>query len=183
MKMLKENTNGFIVLLFEIVVGILLLVNPVGFTKAIIIAGGILLCLSGLACIIKYFRTDIGEAVKSQLIFKGAVSLIAGIFCAVKSDWFVATFPLFTVLYGTAVLLASLIKLQSTVNLIRLKRKKWYISAIGTAASAVCAVVILFNPFAGTAALWTFTGITLIAEAFVDMFAMLVNGREDGEQI
>lgn len=178
MRKLKENTSGFIVCLFEIIAGILLLVNPIGFTSGIIVAAGILMCLSGLRSVIKYFRTDINEAVKSRMIFKGAVFLVTGLFCAVKSDWFVVTFPLLTVLYGIVILLAALIKLQNTVNLIRLKKKNWYISAIGTAASAVCAVVILFNPFSSTAALWVFTGITLIAEAFVDVISLLINGKE-----
>lgn len=178
MKMLKENANGFIVCLFEIVVGILLLVNPLGFTSGIIITAGILLCLSGLKSVIKYFRTETSEAVKSQLLFKGAVFLITGLFCAVKSDWFVATFPLLTVLYGIIILLAALIKLQNTVNMIRLKRKKWYISAIGAVASAVCSVIIMFNPFSSTAVLWLFTGITLVVEAFVDIVALLINGKE-----
>lgn len=178
MKMLKENTNEIIVCSFEIIAGILLLVNPIGFTSGIIIAAGILMCLLGLISVIKYFRTDINEAVKSQLLFKGAVFLIAGVFCAVKSDWFVVTFPLLTVLYGIVILLAALIKLQNTVNLIRLKKKNWYISAIGTVASAACAVVILFNPFSSTAVLWVFTGITLVVEAFVDVISLLINGKE-----
>lgn len=178
MKIAKENTNGFIVCLFEIIVGILLLVNPIGFTSGIIVAAGILLCLLGLRSVIKYFRTNINEAVKSQLLFKGAVFLITGLFCAVKSDWFVATFPLLTVLYGIIILLAALIKLQNTVNMIRLKKKKWYISAVGAVASAVCSVIIMFNPFSSTAVLWLFTGITLIAEAFVDVISLLINGKE-----
>ncbi len=178
MKTIKENTLGFIVCLFEIIVGILLLVSPIGFTSGIIITAGILLCLLGLKSVIKYFRTDINEAIKSQLLFKGSIFLIIGLFCIIKSNWFVATFPLLTVLYGIGILLAALIKLQNTVNLIRLKKRNWYISAIGTVASAVCAIIILFNPFSSTAVLWMFTGITLIAEAFVDVISLLVNGKE-----
>lgn len=178
MKTVKENSLGFIVCLFEIVVGVLLLVSPIGFTSGIIIAAGILLCLLGLKSVIKYFRTDINEAIKSQLLFKGSIFLIIGLFCIIKSNWFVATFPLLTVLYGIVILLAALIKLQNTVNLIRLKKRNWYISAIGTVASAVCAIIILFNPFSSTAVLWMFTGITLIAEAFVDIVSLLINGKE-----
>lgn len=178
MKSIKENLNGFIVCLFEIVAGILLLVKPIGFTSGIIITAGILLCFFGMKSVIKYFRTDIREAVKSQQLFKGMVFLIIGLFCIIKSDWFVATFPLLTVLYGIAILLAALIKLQITANLIRLKIKRWYISAIGTVASAVCAVIILLDPFSSTAVLWSFTGITLIIEAFVDVISLFVNGKE-----
>ena len=97
MKTIKENTLGFIVCLFEIIVGILLLVSPIGFTSGIIITAGILLCILGIKSVIKYFRTNISEAIKGQQLFKGAVFLIAGLFCIIKSNWFVATFPLLTV--------------------------------------------------------------------------------------
>lgn len=177
MKLFKKNFSGILFCLFEAVVGVLLLIKPIGFTSGIIITAGILLCLLGLKSVIKYFRTDIDEAIKSQLLFKGAVFLISGLFCVIKSNWFVATFPLLTVIYGTGILLAALIKLQNTVNLIRLKKKNWYISAIGAAASAVCAVIILLNPFSSTAVLWIFTGITLIAEAFVDIVSLFIDGK------
>lgn len=58
-----------------------------------------------------------------------------------------------TVVYGVAVLLAVLMKLQTTVNLISLKKDKWYVCGIAALVSAVCAVVILSNPFATTAVL------------------------------
>ena len=52
MKGIKENRNGIIISLFEIFVGILLLVNPIGFTSGIVIGSGILLCIYG----IKYWQ-------------------------------------------------------------------------------------------------------------------------------
>lgn len=181
MKMLKENTVGFVVCLFEIVVGILLLVNPIGFTSGIIVAAGILLCVLGVKSVVKYFRMEISEAVRSHSLLKGLIFLITGVFCIIRSDWFVATFPLLTVVYGITILLAALFKLQTMANLIRLKMKKWYIFAIGAAVSAVCAVIILLNPFASTTFLWMFTGITLVVEAFVDIIGLLIN-RKDGEE-
>ena len=42
----------------EILIGILLLINPVGFTSSIIVAFGIVLTIMGIGQIIKYFRTD-----------------------------------------------------------------------------------------------------------------------------
>lgn len=70
-------------------------------------------------------------------------------------------------------------KLQTTVNLIRLKKDKWYVCGIAALVSAVCAVVILSNPFATTAVLWMFTGIALIVEAFVDIVSILVNTKSN----
>lgn len=49
MKAIKENAGSLILSLAEIAVGILLLVNPVGFTAGIIIAAGVLLLASACA--------------------------------------------------------------------------------------------------------------------------------------
>lgn len=48
MKALKEKANGIIFGAFELIVGLLLLINPAGFTSAIIIMAGIALMVLGL---------------------------------------------------------------------------------------------------------------------------------------
>ncbi len=53
---------------FDILVGILLLINLVSFTAGIIVALGIILLVAGAAGIIAYFRTDPVEAAKRQLL-------------------------------------------------------------------------------------------------------------------
>ena len=182
MNWLKKNAGELIICAFEIVAGVLLLLKPIGFTALSIVLAGVLLCIMGIGSVVKYFRTDIKEAVKGQELFKGSVLLIGGLFCAFRSDWFVATFPLMTVIYGVAVLLAALIKFQNTVNFIRLKKEKWFVCAIGAAISAVCSVVILLNPFSTTDVLWIFTGVTLIVEAFVDVISLAVNASDSTEK-
>ena len=48
MAKLKSNIGGIVMCLFEIMAGILLLVNPVMFTSGIIVALGIVLLVIGL---------------------------------------------------------------------------------------------------------------------------------------
>ena len=47
-KVLKQNVNIIFVCLFELIVGILMLIDPDGFTSAVIIIGGIVLMGAGL---------------------------------------------------------------------------------------------------------------------------------------
>ena len=58
MKSLRRNANGIFLCIFEIVVGILLLIDPVTFSSSIIIAAGFLLMLSGAMSILGYFRME-----------------------------------------------------------------------------------------------------------------------------
>ncbi len=70
MKALRQNGNAIIVCIIEVVVGILLLVDPVGLTTSIIIAAGIALMVDGLLNVIRYFKSDPEEAAVSQLLMR-----------------------------------------------------------------------------------------------------------------
>ena len=133
--MLKRNFGGAIMSVAEIIIGILLLINPVGFTSGIITAFGILLMIMGLGSTIKYFRAEPEEAAAGQILVKGLVLLLAGAFCAFNSHWFLATFPVLTLIYGVMILITGITKLQWIVDMIRMKRSKWYWGAISAVVS------------------------------------------------
>ncbi len=174
MSFLKQHVNSIILCLFEILVGILLLINPEKFTIAIVTVFGIVLIAIGLICVIGYFRTGAVQAAASQSLFKGLLALVAGTFCAVRADWFIVAFPVLAILYGVAVLVAGLVKIQWTVDLIRLKLGKWGLPAVSAVISLLCSVIILKNPFTAAVALWIFTGVSLIVEAVLDIVALFL---------
>ncbi len=178
---MKRNLKGILPCIFEIAVGVLLLINPEGFTKGIITAFGVALIFISIICIIKYFKNEPDEALEKQYLLKGLLSVVAGGFCVIKSEWFIATFPALTILYGIAVLIMGLSKIQLTVDLLRRKNKKWYLAIISAAISLICAVIILNNPFATTKFLWTFTGISLIAESILDIVTLVICKKETAE--
>ncbi len=181
-KTLKNNLNVILLCLFEIVIGVLLLINPIGFTIGTIITTGIVLLIIGLISVIKYFRAEAKEAATGQYLLKGLVELLFGAFCIFKSNWFVVTFPALTLIYGVVILVTGLGKVQITVDMIRAKNKKWFLAAISALLSVSCAVVILNNPFTSTAVLWMFTGITLIIEAVFDIITLIVSGSGKTEE-
>ncbi len=174
MKFLKENGIRIVLLLAELAVGILLLINPLGFTTAILTALGAVVAVLGLILIIAYFKSTPQTGAVQQNLAKGALCLIIGLFCAFNVDWFIATFPLLTILYGIATLISGVVKMQMTFDLVRLRKGNWLWCAIAALLTLICAVIILCNPFAATAALWTFVAISLIAEAAVDLVALCI---------
>ncbi len=115
MKALRQNENAIIMCIIEVVAGILLLVNPVGLTASIIIAAGIALMVDSLFNVIRYFTSNPGEAAVSQLLMRGLISLLAGAFCTFNPQWFIITFPVIAILYGVAVLIGGLGKVQMAV--------------------------------------------------------------------
>ena len=178
MKFLKNNIGGIAMCLLELLVGALLLINPVGFTSGIIMGAGLVLILSGIVCIIKYFRAEPEEAAKEQNLLKGLIALLAGGFCALRAEWFVITFPVITLIYGLVILITGLGKIQWTVDIIRQKKPKWFLCGLSALVSTVCGLVIIAAPFATTAVLWMFTGISLIVDACFDIPALILTNKK-----
>ena len=181
MKFLKNHFAGIGMFLLEILVGVLLLINPVGFTSGIIIGAGLVLILLGIVCVIKYFRAEPEEAAKSQNLMKGLIALLAGIFCALRSEWFVVTFPVITLIYGVVILITGLGKVQCAVDILRKKKPKWFLGALSALVSIACGLVIITAPFSTTAVLWMFTGIGLIVDACFDILALIFTNKKPAE--
>ena len=178
MKFLKNHFADIGMFLLEILVGVLLLINPVGFTSGIIMGAGLVLLLVGIVCIIKYFRAEPQEAAKSQNLMKGLIALLAGSFCALRSEWFVVTFPVITLIYGVVILITGLGKIQWTVDILRQKKPRWFLCALSALVSTACGLVIIAAPFTTTAVRWMFTGIGLIVDACFDIVALIFTNRK-----
>lgn len=166
------KTSGIIMAVCEVVIGILLLVNPVGFTKTIITFLGAILLLNGIMKAIQYFRTDPQMAIAEQKLTRGLIQILVGVFFIANNGQVIAAFPLLTMLYGVGVLMTGTAKIQLTVDMLRIKNTNWIFAAISTVLTIVCAIIILCDPFRTTAVLWVFTAVTLITEAVVDLLAV-----------
>ena len=173
MKLLKNNLSPVLVALAQLVVGIVLLSRPEDLTALVIMIVGILLMVGGLVSVVRYFRTEAEKAAVGQELAKGLCMIAAGAFCAFRSGWFMETFAVLAMLYGIVILVTGISKVQWTVDMLRLKKPKWYFAAIGAVLTLGCGVLVVLNPFQTANALWIFLGIALIVEAVVDGVALI----------
>lgn len=168
----KKNSNLF-TCIAELIIGVLLLINPVGFTRGIIIALGVPMALRGIGFIISYIREKPEAASKGNLLAKGLLTSCCGLFCIFRSKWFIVAFPVLTMLYGVITLVTAFGKLQWTCDLLRLKHKYWFIALISAILTLMLAILILTNPFSSTAVLWVFIGVSMIVEAAADAVTLV----------
>ncbi len=170
----KGRTGSIVLCAIEIIVGILLFINPVGFTSSIIIGAGVLMVLAGIACGVRYFLSKPESGMMRQLLFKALVLGMAGIVCITKYGWFLTAFPLLTVLYAGWMLVVAAMKTQQMADMLRMKTGRWYMPGIAAALAAVLGLIILVNPFGAVNAVWMFVAISLIAEAVVELVGIFV---------
>lgn len=161
----------------EFIIGIILLFRPEGFTSAIIVLLGILLIAVGLMNAVNYFRTEKNEAMKTNLLSKGLLCLIIGLFCALNSGWFIHTFPATTVLYGAFMLLLGVTKLQNSIDGMRFKFRYWYINLAVAVLTLISAIIIIANPFTATGFIWKYIAVALLIEAALDIVSYLLKNK------
>ena len=124
MKSFKESATAFVLCIVELITGILLLLDPIRFTSTVIIGTGIVLIVLGLVQAGTYFRTDAETAALGQLLTKGLISVLAGVFCVMQWEWFLAAFPALTIVYGALILITGISKIQLSIDMIRLKKQQ-----------------------------------------------------------
>lgn len=174
---IDRNLMSLLVCIGELVIGVLLLLNPRGFTFAVFVTLGVLLAVMGITRLVGYWRAEAAVAARSGGLVTGLVFLLAGGFCIFRWQWFVMTFPILTVVYGVVTLLNGLNKLQYAVDLWRLGQRYWYLALTGAALTLLFGAVILANPFATMALLWKFVAIAFLVEAVLDLATLLFSRR------
>lgn len=173
MTSINRKTGNILLCIAELIIGVLLLIEPEKFTSGIIVLLGIVMAMLGLTYVVSYFRQEAVYASQENELSKGILLVVVGAFCILKNQWFIATFPILTVLYGVVALVTGISKVQWAVDMLRLKQKYWYVAGISALATLIFAVVILLNPFKAMAGTWIFIGVSLIVEAVGDVLSMI----------
>ncbi len=179
MKTKKQKLASVIYCILQTIVGVLLLINPVTFTSGIIITIGVFLLITGIISIVKYFTTPVKEASEGQILTKGLLIVLLGLICVCRTDWLIITFPVVTIIYGMIMLVIGLSKIQVVADAVRNKEEKWFWGVISALITLICAAIIITNPFSSTAALWMFTGISIIVDAIFDLAALVFVKESD----
>ena len=181
MGFVKKNGGAIVAGLVELLIGILLFVDPVGFTSGILKAVGGILLICGVVCLLRYFNTDPVQAALEQNFSKGLVMILLGVILVLQTQRVMAIFPLLAQLYGIAILIVGVVKLQQGVDLLRLKARFWFLAGVNALLAIVFAAVILSNPFASTIVLWRVAAISLIVEAVLDVVVLVMTGKDSAE--
>ena len=178
MGFMKQNGSAIVAGLVELLIGILLFVDPTGFTSGILMVVGGILIICGAVCLIRYFNTDPVQAALEQNFSKGLIMILLGGILALRTEQVMDLFPLLTQLYGIAILMIGVVKLQQGVDLLRLKARFWFLAGVNALLAILFAAVILSNPFASTIVLWRVAAISLIVEAVLDVVVLIMTRNE-----
>ena len=167
MRYLIKSPSRFVVYLIEILIGLIMIFNPVGLTTGILDILGIALFILGIVYMIRYFRDDPAIAAQKLNLFHGSVLIFAGGFLFIESEAIINGFPFLALVYGTGLMLAAFMRLQSAIDAIRQgKSLKFQIGYC--AITVILAIVVLMNQFNSILVLSRIVGATLILIGVID---------------
>lgn len=173
-KFLSSKIGNILLCVAEIVVGVLLLINPDKVTSAFVICAGAAMILGGVVCCTLYFVGEAEAMVIKQLLFKGLLLIILGILCVTQYGVLLAALPFVTWVYAIAMLILAAYKVQCTVDILRLSGIRWYFPAISAALAVVLALFILLNPNTAMNVVWGFMGVSIILEAALEIATIIL---------
>lgn len=174
-KEMKVFSNSFkrdyiLIAISFFLLGILFLMYPDSSSRILCYTIGGMLCLIGLIKIIEYFKTPVSLTDYSLSLVMGLALIGGGVFVLVKPDILLGVLP--TVL-GVAVILDGMIKLQNTLDMLRLKDKHWWFTLVVAVVTLGLGATLILNPFKTMALLMQFVGIALIVTGVMDTVALI----------
>ena len=152
-----------------LVFGLLLLICPQKLTDLVFNICGTALCSFGIFNILRYFlRKDPYSGFNWELC-TGLVLLTIGAVLILFKNALLSLLPL---LFGLALLIGGIVKIQAAMNMRRMMYGRWYMTMIAAGVSTLLGLLIIVNPFGTLLTLLRVIGGALVIEALQDILSL-----------
>ena len=176
MKKIRLALPVLLTAVFEIVFGVLLFKDPETFTRTVLMLFGIMLLGVGIVSLVRYLkdtRQGGNSFVNSLTLAAAIVSLVIGVICTFVPGAVIALFTVIAVVYGIMLLIMGVLKCQTFFAGRALGIKAPLLILLSSLITVICGIVIIMNPFESTHVMLQFLGIALIAQAVLDIVALV----------
>lgn len=162
-----------IMFIFEITIGVLLIINGEKFTQVIFIIFGVLLLIGGLVTLIKSLMAGRnGGAIPMFALILSIVLLAIGAFFTAASGAVLSVMSAVTLVIGVIMVFNGMLKLVEYATIRKEGANAWF-AVVGAIITIILGIVIAFNPFSATGAMWTILGIMIIVSAVFDIISLI----------
>lgn len=177
MKNILKKTKLHLILasILTVIIGFILVLNPVNATVFICRTVGVILLATGLFITGSYFL-NIGQNVGGSSLIAGLIELALGIWISLRPESFV---QFLTVILGFIMLVHSFVMLQSAIEIKLFGIKRWWLLLITALLTLILGMIIIISPFATIAVTMTIAGISLIADGIIGIITTILISRAE----
>lgn len=170
MEEVRSYSKSYVIIsVFYVIAGVVLLFWPDMSIELFSRGLGIGLLVWGLAHIVIYFTKDHISSIMNMDLTTGVICGAFGAFLLLHPEFILTATP-FAV--GILLLMGSIMKLQNSIDLRRLKFEHWKVILTFAILLFFMGAILIYNPFEGHA-LVIYIGIALILEGVLDIIAIL----------
>lgn len=165
-KKYKENTE--VAALITIFVGIIFMVFPAVTTAVLGYTLGTVAIIAGIIFVAKYIKKDVREDYYSHELVMGLCLMIIGILVYIKVD---IIGDIFKPVFGLFILYSGVEKLQTAIDLVRMKYENWKLVLVLAIVNIVFGIILLLNFKFGMVIAFILIGIGLIFSGISSLVA------------
>ena len=153
-----------------LVLGLLMVIFPKQSPDVICITAGIFLGIWGLIKLVTYFAAKKTAPFTSFGLVEGATLAGFSVFCILSPQ---VLKDFIEIVLAIVLLISAVMKIQYTVDFLRLKEKLWYLPLLGAAVSIALGVFIFIDPFKNHF-LMLFIGISFLVNGAWDILSVIL---------
>lgn len=177
MEKFKRLLPTILMILFEVVIGILLLIDGERFTGVIFVIFGVLMLVLGLISLIRtLLAARGGNVISSFALIMSIILITIGAFFTAASGSVLGVVGFIATIYGLILVISGVFKLADYLTL-RAAGVGSGFAIFSVIISIVLGILIAFNPFGTAQIFWTVLGIMLIASAVLDIISLIIFGN------
>lgn len=179
MQTFKKVLPAILMIVFEIGVGVMLIIDAEKMAAWAFLAFGVIMMIAGLVLLLRFvIERKKQESDNPGLVGAAVPLLIAGLVFAVAHQLFADMLGIIAVIFGAILLISGAFKIVGFFM-----AKKEYTVAPGVAIlsgiiSLILGVVIMINPFGSIQVLGIFIGVSLIFGAVMDIISLISGGSK-----
>lgn len=171
MNEVKQFSKSYILVsALYVVLGVVLLAWPSTSVRLICYGLGIAMVVLGITYGIIYFTKDNLAGFLQMDLVIGIVCLAFGLFIILNPTFLATVLPF---AMGIILLLGAVVKIQSSINMKRLKFRKWYLVLISALIIIVLGIVLLCNVFRQERYMVIYIGICLIFDGLTNLISLI----------
>lgn len=170
MKFLKELRWNIIAMsVAYVALGVILILWPEATMTTIcyVIAAGLL--VTGIVSLIHYVSHEVEQVIYRHELVIGVSAVLGGILIIVKAEQITNLIP---IVLGFVITISGILKLQNSVDLIRLGYGPWNVAFVLAVINIVAGIVLLINPFAKEMLL-IIIGVFMVYSGLSDLYVTL----------
>ena len=173
MAVFKRLLPMILLFVFEIAIGIMLILDGEKFTQVIFIIFGVIMLICGLVTLIRaLLEGRNGGKISGVKLFLAIVLLAIGAFFTAASGSVLSVVSVVTLVIGIIMAFTGMLKLVEYASM-RKQGASPVFPIIGAIITIIVGILIAFNPFQSAAAAWVILGILIIVTAVFDLITMI----------